>query len=476
MYFWLESDNNYAYRHFVESGSYQEDNISGETGTMPYYPAYKQLANLETPFGLLSMSAENWQIPGYCKTYNTQYSTQPTIKPYVVTPLEDTTRKGSLVNRILFSSQAVQGEKADGYQIFLPNNYYDVPQEYGELTDLYVNSELFASTSQVQWKLFYNTLASQATSAGEITLGTGGAFNRPAVPMTTVDGGFGGTTHWLHAINTAWGRIFVDKMQGKFFTLTKDLQVISGDLSDTDRLLIQKLPDTHGTILIGAEPLRERVLIKVGETLWSYNLERKQFVSRHTFKPRWFFAHGPHMYTNQIDPLKGDTGLFKHGQGPTGEYYGVQHQSSITLVANQAKTTSKLFQNLELLTTRLTEGGLNIPFVTFNQMEVWNNERNTGLLDITPKDNAFQIPGVMEVLASKVKDGFRIIMSRDIVINPELDIFALGNHAQHRGDQTLTKWLPKMRGTYVQIKLISDNTQGPIFIFDMVVGLSENIR
>ena len=476
LYMWIESDNNYDYRHFVQSSSYSENNIESESGTVPYYPAYKTLASLKTPFGLLTMSAENWTLPGYCKTYNTQYSTQPTIKPYVITPAEDILRKGSLVNRLLYSVQAVQGEKTDAYQIFLPNNYYDIPQEFGELTDVYVNRELFASTAQVQWKLFYNTLATQATSAGEVVLGTGGAFNRPAVPMATVNGGYAGTSHWLHAINTVWGRVIVDKRQGKFFLMQDNLAVISGDLDDKVRIDVQALNDSYGTILVGAEPLRERVFIKAGSTMWSYNLERQMFISRHSWVPRWFFSHGPYLYSNQINATIGTTGVFKHSTGVTGKFYGKVHKSSITVVANADETTSKLFQNYELITKRTTESGLNLPFLTWNQMEMFNEERYTGLLTITPKTNAFQTAAPLEVLANKVKDCFRIIASRDIVINPEVNIFTLNNHAQHKGDLELTKWLPKMRGTYMEIKLTSDNTQGPLFFYDLSVGVSENIR
>lgn len=472
-YFWLESDNNYDYRHYIQPASFTEDDVTS-SGSMPFYPAYKQLMSQEIPFGLLSMHAENWILPGYANQYNNQYSTQQTIIPYAVTPKEDVEEKGSLVNRILYSVEAVQGEKTDGYQIFLPNNYYDVPQEHGELTDVYVNQELFASTNQVQWRLFFNTMATQATNVGEVVLGTGGAFNRPAVPMTTVDGGFGGNTHWLHAINTVYGRIIIDKLQGKFFIMKKNLEVISGDLDDTDRITIQGLDDS--VIRVGSEPLRERVFLRVGNTTWSFDLNKMKFISRHTYKPRWMFSHGPYMYTNQTSAIVGETGIFKHGIGLSGTYYGKREKSFITLVANENNSTSKLFRNLEVISKRETESGLNIPFDTFNQMEVWNQERYTGLLDISKQVSVFQTPAIMEVLARKVKDSFRLVFSRDIVNNPELDIFALSNHKQLRGDSAVTPWLAKMRGNYVEIKLITNNSQGPIFLDSVIVDVDENIR
>jgi len=477
VYFWLESSNNYAYRHYIQPTSFSVGNVDSANGSTPFYPAYKRLLSGETPFGIMSMYGENWIRPGYASQYNNQYSAQPTFKPFAVTPKEDIEQKASLVNRIVYSATAVQGEKTDAYQLFLPNNFYDVPQEFGELTDVYVFHELYASTNQVQWKLYFNTLATQATNVGEIVLGTGGAFNRPATPMVTVDGGYGGTAHWLHAINTIYGRVFVDRYQGKFFMLNQGLQYFSGDLDDTDRLEVQALENDD--IRVGSEPLRERVFIKVGsEKIWSYNLERKVFVSRHTYYPRWMFSHGPHMYSNYLEHAvdTAKNGIYKHSVGITGMYYGELHPAFITIVANAGKEVSKQFKNLEILSERITEAGLNIPFYTFNQMKAWNKERNTGLLNINPKTNAFQIPGIMEVLAAKVKDSFRLTMSRDVVIDPQIDIFAVGNHAQKIGDATLTKWLPKMRGTYIEIKLITDNTQGPIFLFDVLTEVSENIR
>lgn len=473
VYFWLESDNNYDYRHYIQPSSYTEDEVTA-SGSMPFYPAYKQIVNNTTPFGLLSMHAENWISPGYADRYNTQYSTQPTAKPFVITPPEDIIKKGSLVNRIIYSDQAVQGEKADAYQIFLPNNYYDVPQEFGELTDVYVNADLYASTSQVQWRLFFNTLASQATSIGEIILGTGGAFARPAVPMTTISGGYGGTSHWTHAVNTVFGRMFVDKVQGKFFKLTDKLEEFSRDLSSNYRLKIQNLQNVD--ILVGSEPLRERIFIKTLDEVYSYNLEQDLFISKHSFNPRWMFSHGPYMYSNNTDSINGDTGIFKHSLGATGVYYGVQYPAYITLVANMDNTVSKQFLVIEALTRRFNEAGLNIPFHTFNKMEVWNDERYTGVVNITPQTSAFQVPGVLEVLARKVKDSFRIDLSRDIVINPEINIFSTSNHSQLKEDLTITKWLPRMRGNYIQIKLITTNIQGPLFLYDVLIDVAENIR
>ena len=169
-------------------------------------------------------------------------------------------------------------------------------------------------------------------------------------------------------------------------------------------------------------------------------------------------------------------GVFKHSVGITGVFYGIRHESNITLAVNQNPQDSKLFQNIELITKITDEDGLNLPFKTFNQLEIWNDERYTGLIDIVYKDNAFKMPGILEVLSSKVKDVHRLLVSRDIVIDPNVDIFNSSNHAQSKEDSELTKWLPKIRGNFVELKLITNNQYGPLYLFKVQVNVAKNIR
>ena len=477
IYMWVESYNNYGYRHYIQPTAFSENNISGDNGSIPYFPEYKQLVNNRTPLGILSMHAENWIRPGYASQYNQQYSAQPNIKPFPVTPKEDTEDKASLVNRIIYSTPVVQGEKSDSYQIFLPNDYYDVPQQFGELTDVYVNRELFASTNQVQWKLFFNTLATQITSAGEVVLGTGGAFNRPAVPMQTVDGGYGGTSHWLHAANTVYGRAFVDRMEGRLFLLTDQLSDITETFGSDMRKFIQNIPTSD--ILVGWEAVHNRIFFRLGtKGMLSYDPSLQVFVSFHNIAPRWLFSHGPTMYSNNTASAGGYIpGIHKHSAGTTGKYYGIQQDSYITLVANMDNHTSKLFQSMDIISQMYSEGKMRIlPFETFSNIQVWNEERNSGLNKLTVRTSAFQPQGVQESLVSKIKDVFRVSIPRDVVIDPNVSTTSMSNHRQKLGDTVKAEWLPKMRGNYVEIMLLSDNLKGPIFLTGAEIEASQNIR
>ena len=463
IYFWLESSNNYDYRHYITPSSYSAGSVSSSSGSMPFFPAYKRLLSSQGSFGLLNISAENWVLPGYPSQYNNQYSAQPNIKPFTITPIEDITRKASLLNRIIYSSMSVQGEKSDAYQIFLPNNYYDVPQEYGTLTDIFTFRELYATTAQTHWRLFFNTLATQASSVGEIVLGTGGAFNRPAVPITTLTGGYGGLSHWTHGTATIAGRIFVDKIQGKIFVLGEGLDIISQDLADSERVRVQGLKNNE--IIIATEPLRERIFIKVGDILWSYNYDQKVFVSRHTYMPTYMFSRGSKLYS-----YKDTKGFYIHSDPESSTFYDKVIPYSISIAVNAAKTTDKEFKNIELFTTKFGNNLVPLPYSTFDELEVWNDMRYSGKNKIIVKTEAFQTSGILEVLASKVKNSFRLFVPRDVVVNPSINIKNITNN------RSTEKWLPRMRGNYIVIKLKSNLTTGSLFLYDVVVDVSENIR
>jgi hypothetical protein len=474
LYMWIESSNNYDLKHYTEPAGFSADAV-GDSGSVPYFPAYKVLANNELPLGISSMAADAWYRPGYASQYNRQYTADPNLKPYAVTPPEDQEDLAVLSNRILYSDQSIQGEKADSYQIFLPNNYYDVPSENGILTDVYVNKELYASTAEVQWLLFFNTLATQATSAGEVVLGNGGAFNRPAVPLQTLDGGYGGTSHWTHSISTPLGRIFVDKVQGLIFMNgPKGMSILSAGLSEDYKTSIPLM--SNEVIKLGSEPFRKRAYIRLSDEMFSFDTQRQLIISRHSAVPRWMISHGPHVFGQKDIVSAGNPGIFQFSTGVPGEYYGLMTESSITLVINGGNTTSKNFKTLDLITTFKNLEDRIVPFKTFNEIQVWNDFQNSGSNTLTVKTEAFEIEQIMHVLANKIRNSYRLGIPRDIVKDVSLDIFNTNNHKQLVGDTVAAEWLEKMKGNYICVKLTAFNTSGNITLQGVTLGLTENIR
>ena len=474
-YFWIESSNNYNYRHYIENDSISTSDMPGAGGSVPFYPRMRRLTSDRdsTVYGLLTLAANGFVRPGYASQYNTQYSAKSNLIPYAVTPLEDITEDANLNNRIIYSDIAVQGEKLDSYLQFLPNNYTDIPLEYGELTDIFVSGELYASTANVIWRTFYNALATQATSLGEVILGNGGAFNSPDQPMFTVDGGYAGISDWKHSEHTVFGRLFVDKMQGVIFNMGEIITPVSHVLGDSNKELI--FNTANDLILLGTEMLHERSFVRIGDTVLSLDLRSKQFISTHSMKPRWFMNLGYKMYTN----YGSEGSLYVHGTNSgVGSYHGaLPAESYIVLVSNMANSESKLYKTIELSTRVETSAGLNLPFKTFDTIEVWNDERYTGEVDIVVKSSAFQQEGVLEALTSKVKDVYRLAVPPDMVKDPNSGLFSPANLNQLPGDTIKAKWLPKIRGTFAVIKLTVDNANGdPLYLHGVNVELGQNKR
>ena len=504
-YVWLESVNNYEYRHTIPGDIFSAD-TEDPSGSVDYYPKSKQIVNSgNTPYGVVGVSGPNTQLPGYPSLYNKQYSAQSNIKPYPVTSYEDITYSPSYNNRILYSSISVEGEKIDAYQLFMPNDYYDVPRTYGDLTNIFISQgELYSSTAQVIWKLFFNTMATQITNVGEVVLGTGGAFNRPAIPLATIEGGHGGVTHWTHLVSVLAGVIFVDKLSGMLFMLSGgQLQELTHSMDDNFKFYVQALSTDYLTnpmedIKLGNDVIRNRVIIRVGLLVISYSLNKREFESRFSYTPRYMFSHGSRLYSQDIDTTATlYPGIFRVGIGKDCVFHGEPAAAYITVIVNPAKDQSKLFstfaiiankyKDIELLSSIKESGGLGyqdniVPFEHFDKYEIWNRERYTGVVDIRNKTNMMDNAGVLEVLSDKIKDSYRMVVLGDIVIDPKIDKFLASNQAQVKSDTKKVSWLPRIRGTFIELKLIKDiepltkNTRGPIELISIEFNGSENKR
>jgi len=465
VYMWIESSNNYAYRNYIQPESFQTDNLSASNGSVPFFPAYTKLINSgeDASFGILSLSADNWVRPGYASRYNNQYSAQNSIKPYAETPLEDVSSDTTelLKNRIVYSSTAVEGEKLDSYQFFGVNNYYDVPRNFGDITDLYVNRELYASTAQVQWALFFNTLATQATNVGEVVLGTGGAFNRPASPLTNITGGYSGTSHFLHRVSTPYGDVFVDKLNGAIYHTTPEgVKEVSAILDIKDKNSWKFLLDSE--IRLGLDIDNNRVLIRLGDYCLSYSYENSSIDSYYKITPDMMVSSGDSLY---LTSKTNNPGIYKYGNGPAGLFLGNKLESSITVVINPDLYETLVFRVLNI--NSYIKGSQRYPNNTFTGLKVWGGSRNSGDIEILPKPSAFASPGDLQVFSDKVGDKFRVFIPRDRVINPSGDIMSENNL-----QQPPLKWLPRMSGNHILVQLKFDNLKGQIVLNKLDIDLS----
>jgi len=469
IYFWLESNNNYNLRHFVEPESYSTGNISS-SGTVPFFPAYSVLLSNQSDVGILNLTAVDWPRPGYASRYNNQYSISAGAKAYAITPPKDTKSNREFTNRILYSSTAVEGEKLDAYQFFGINNYTDIPLSRGVLQDLFVGAdkELYTATPQVIWRTFYNTLATQSTSAGEIVLGNGGAFNRPPIELTVLDGGYAGISHFSHRAITPLGVIFVDSKSGIIFKMGEGMQPMSSVLGIKFKDQLRELPNDQ--IRVGVDAKYDLAFIRYGDRTVSMDYTTGTFPSFHSMAPSLFISRGQDMFSFNSDTSK-EVGLFIHNVPFVNTLYGDRFSSSISLVHNDGPDMSKVYRVMKLISNLRLSNGNTIHNKTITSVKFYNRQRNTGAHDVKIKSSFLEQPGFMEVLTERTRDEFRIAIPRDRVINPDLAVLDPSNlHGEN------AKFLQKMRGNYMIVDLEYDNSEGQIYFINVDFELDLNNR
>ena len=219
-YFYVESTINADYRHTSRT-SYGE-----------YYPKSNNKNSVATHCGAISSSSNSLYDadPKFddINGYNFLYSRENSARLFYSKPLAFK-QVGDFPTRIAFSELAIIGEQQDNYKSFPVLNFHDLPKHTGEINKLFVlNNILYGHTAKSLWRCFVNDVALvQSTLDTNLVLGTGGLFEQPSKEISTIDGGYAGTTsQWAH-IGTPYGRFFVDLNQKKVFLFSDKLQEIS---------------------------------------------------------------------------------------------------------------------------------------------------------------------------------------------------------------------------------------------------------
>jgi len=110
-------------------------------------------------------------------------------------------------------SEPSQGEDlADGFRVFLPNNYRDVDGETGEIANLFaMGGNLFLHTREALW-MQPRSYQQQVTDESVLHIGTGELGSLPAKLVARA-----GLRHRLGALETPYGYFFVSEREGKVY-------------------------------------------------------------------------------------------------------------------------------------------------------------------------------------------------------------------------------------------------------------------
>lgn len=401
IYVFLQSQNNYAYKHYNQ-------------GELPYYPKYKILYNPTEPLGLGNIDITK----GYSTGYNRQYSAVNDIKTFVSKPqiFEEVT---NFPNKTIYSELALEGELSDSMRIFPPNNFHDIPKNKGAIIDTFIfNNDFYHHTERGLWKSFFNPNTTQATSQGDVVLGTLGIFRLPSIEILTLNGGYAGTTT-KQGINTPFGRVLIDNHQSKVFLLSDGLNEISDNGMFSYFRDFINYNDSYTTVY---DFNNKRVLINniSKQEAISYYPKTNTWTSRHDFSPDIYFTIDQNTYA------------FKNTN-----FYTLQgnsyKDSNITLVINNEPDIYKRFERAELNTTigpNVLKDSQLFNKETFTHLQCWNETQNSTNLPIEYSDDfSFYMDYSNDkVFVQYFKGDYKIELPLDTVIDVNQDIFASNNN------------------------------------------------
>ena len=274
-----------------------------------------------------------------------------------------------LTNTIISTNQINEDTTVEGLRTFLPLNYYEMPRNRGEITNLESIGKVLLIHHEDG---IYRTISEIRLdpSQANVVLGSGKIFDIEPEEVVTSKNGYAGLKHNTHALMTKAGYVFVDSKRKKIFLLSSNLEEISAlglknwcnnNISETDEFSL------------GFDEKYNRILITNLTSPWtlSFNIETKTWTSYHSYTPDFYFNINDetfNIYSKAIYKF--------HDEDNPGLFYAVNpEESSIDFVINNDSNYNKLLQSIELSTIPIDK--------ICTGIEVINSKQHSGELDIT---------------------------------------------------------------------------------------------
>ena len=406
---------------------------------------------------------------GHPTLYNRQYSAQNLVQS-TYSKSVDEEQLTKFTNRIAYSYTSIEGEKFDAFRLFLSSNYHDIPKQFGAITGTFVHgADLYIHTERALWRSFYNTLATQATSVGDIVLGSGGAFPRPSVPIITLDGGYAGCKDISASIGTPNGRYFYDHLNYKLFRLSDGLQEISNPA--IFNLLREKL--YNADVVLGYDYGRKRLLLSSKTLTLSYKPELSSFDSRHSYNFK-FSAN-----IDGADYIINDSRIERFNETIRGKVFNITSDSTIKVASIVSLDISKRYTSAQIILDSIKPTTKEyLPFEFFDKFRVYSKERNTGLTNFRViKDYTEDFESIGESFVYKANNKFRFDIPQDLVADINVPIMNVTNLKSYSGFSDEDRmFLPDMIDNHVVFDLVIDNrNQRIIKLKSFIVNFDQNI-
>ena len=405
--------------------------------------------------------------------YNTDFSKENTIKRYFA--LSNTFKFCSdclnfFPHRIIYSNKTLVDSSSLEKRIFLANNATDVPNKYGEITNL------FTDTDQL-WVHTERSLFRQQTKPNELSIGAntvfvgvGEIFSIPAQQLKSIDVGYAGSKHKFATHTNEMGTYFVSAEEGKIFLMGggkltevslkgnrfhfakelpmkfekqyervtgKKYQCVEG-IADSKSVGFMSTYDYENKRWIlhkrdykiidesTFDPLNIDFsdVSKYENKSWTVSFSGTNLIGWHSYLPDYMFDTTSELF------LTKDNGIWTHNEGNFQTYFGVEHDHILEWVNNTAPLNTKVFNNLEYRQScekfdpNYNEWIKDIDS-TFTSIVAYNDNQSTGLLSIDNKDRNYNVIDYTpsQALAFHKENVWKINQFRDYSINPGIPNF-----------------------------------------------------
>ena len=341
-------------------------------------------------------------------TYNPVYSETSGSKEYYPKPT-NFTENVSFPTRVYKSNVKINGETTDSWLQFLPNNYKDIDNQFGDLTRLYNhNNTVYFFQKKGFGVIPVNDREVISTSTGSSTvIGTGGVLERFDYVSTNA-----GTSLPQSIVGTDRVLYFLDDNLKKICSFNNDSLEY---MSDSKGLYSYVTNATLTSVYSTYNPKSKEVLFCFPDQTTPETLVFNEYTNSFVGFSSTLFTHG--IYNNGSMYVLGtfeDTsrlaeGGYLPGELPvlytyisggtlgTGKYgrYTLNYMSSSTtpetsvldLIVNPARNIPVRLDIMELTTEFLLNGTTNTPSSTFSTLRVRNNYQDTGTVSLTPSTN-----------------------------------------------------------------------------------------
>jgi hypothetical protein len=427
------------------------------------------------------------------KSYNNQYDYENRLQLFF--SKSDIASEGNshYKTRTIWSDQTILGELRDRYRDIRPNNFYDIPFNTGEIWDTFIfNNTLYLHTPKTLWKTFFNAIEQSASTAGQVTLGTGGVFpvNLPPQQVINQQGGYSGTISQWGGCNTPFGYVFPDALQGKVFLLGGDgLQEISmagltryfqDNLSPLDNNYTTYIDNprkynSRGLLSAYDYELKRWLLTKNHEDVneeftISYDLLGKQWSSFHTYQPNVLLSRDNRLYGLMNIESTGEINVYQHNVGNYGVYYNNDPQDfSISIVVNIGG--EKVFDNIVLEAESNSATKIQAYRGTGDTIAVYNERQHTGVTNLLWNNTYGLIPERDEVRVQLLRSNYNIKVPLNSLISDANAIFDSNGNLITANINQDKLFRDRMKGDFCIVKFTFSNADNYQLIINEITTI-----